>query len=121
MARARFAIAIAFFTGFVAAVVASFVMSASHYLCEWEVGGEAGDGTWLCPDGITYFLPLMAVAGTATGAVLFGYTVFETRRADSPSLRKLAEMATLLGSAVLGVTAVFLAWADFLSGSRFRT
>lgn len=87
MARARLAVAAASVLGVVAAVIASFVMSASHYLCTWEVGGEAGDGMWLCPDGITYFLPLMAVAGAATGTVLVVYTAVIASWADLPSLK----------------------------------
>ncbi len=38
--------------GVVAATVGGALLSPSHHLCEWQVGGEAGEGMWMCPDGI---------------------------------------------------------------------
>lgn len=111
--RAALAIVSAVVVGVVAAILGSTAMSATHFLCTRETGVEAGDGVWLCPDGIAYFLPVTAVAGAAAGAVLIAYTGFEVRRTDTAALRTLAQFACLLGAAVLALFAIFLLLIGF--------
>ena len=57
--RACVAVAVAVVIGWCALSVAARTMTSSHYLCELAVGGDAGDGRWLCPDGTAYAWPLL--------------------------------------------------------------
>ncbi len=68
---AALAVVSAVVVGVVAAILGSTAMSATRFLCTRETS-VAGDGSWNCPDGIRYFLPLTAVGGAAAGAVLSG-------------------------------------------------
>lgn len=106
--RVVVAVAAATAVAFVAAFVAVSVFRARHFGCDYAVGGEAGDGTWLCPDGIAYFLPTTAVAGAAGGLVLLGYLAWEVRGASPADLRKLSLAATLLGSGVVALNGLLL-------------
>lgn len=64
------------------------VKTVLHCGCQFLVGGEAGDGSWVCSDGIGYFLPgvslvvpvfLAAVVGAA------GFGVAATRPMTAPA------------------------------------
>lgn len=111
--RATLAVVAAVLVAVLAAILGSQVMHATHFLCTWETGGEAGAGVWSCPDGIAYFLPITAVAGVAAGAVLAAYAGFEVRRPDTAALITLAHFACLLSAAVLALFAIFLLLIDF--------
>lgn len=74
----------------VAVLSAPFLMhlvkSVRHYGCEFLVGGEAGDGSWACSDGIGYVLPGVSLVvpvflAAVVGAVLtFALRGFRARR-----------------------------------------
>ena len=54
-------------TGGVVAVLSAIglvhlIREVLHYGCEFLVGGEAGDGSWACSDGIGYILPGLSLA-----------------------------------------------------------
>lgn len=107
-ARVLLAVAASCAAGFVTGLVTLAVLHARHVGCDYVVGGEAGDGTWLCPDGIAYFLPTTA-AGLVVGAsVLLVYLAREVRRADAGTLLELSVAATLLGSGVVGLCGLWL-------------
>ena len=108
--RACLAVAVAALVGWGALTLADRWMTASHYLCDPVVGGDAGDGVWLCPDGTAYLWPLLLIGGGTAGAVLIAYTLLELRRTGSATLHDLADVAVQLGAAVLLSAALLLAW-----------
>lgn len=107
--RACAAVAVAALAGWSALSIANRSMASSHYLCDFVVGGEAGDGVWLCPDGTAYAWPLLLVGGGAAGAVLIAYALLEVRRAGAATLHDLADVAVQLGAAVLLGTSLLVA------------
>lgn len=46
-----------------------------HYGCQFLVGGEAGDGSWVCSDGIGYFLPGVSLVVPVFLAAVVGAVV----------------------------------------------
>lgn len=55
------------------------VRAVLHYGCDFLVGGEAGDGSWACSDGIGYILPgvslVVPVFLSAVLAVVLTFTL----------------------------------------------
>jgi hypothetical protein len=71
-----------------------------HYGCEFLVGGEAGDGSWACADGIGYIMPGLGLTAPIFLASVVGLVATLTLR--GPLARRIA----------LGLSAAApLAWA----------
>ena len=85
------------------------MLSGSHYLCDYEVGGEAGSGTWLCPDGNAYLLPGAAAGGAGMAVVLVVYVLWELRAPDGLDARQLSVLAAALGALPLALTGLVVA------------
>lgn len=48
----------------------SVALTEAKYGCEYRVGGEAGNGLYLCPDGTFYAMPLLATFALVFALVL---------------------------------------------------
>ena len=79
--RAVVALAVATLVAAVAGTVTVMFLQNTRVFCVPLRGGEAGTGTWSCPDGISYALPALAVSAAAAGLVLLGHLALELRRA----------------------------------------
>lgn len=76
------------------------VRDVLHYGCELLVGGEAGEGTWACSDGIGYLLPGLSLVVPIFLAAVAGVVVSFALR--NPRARRVS----------FGVSAIApLAWA----------